>query len=336
MRKRIFSGVQPSGQLHLGNYLGALKHFARLQEDAECLYCVVDLHALTVPQDKGAVRAHTRATAAAFLACGIDPQRHIVFAQSRVSGHSELAWLLACVARLGWLNRMTQFKEKSGKHRENASLGLYAYPVLMAADVLLYRATHVPVGEDQTQHLELARDIAAKFNQDYGEDFFPLPAQVMTGAGTRIMSLRDGAKKMSKSASARSESDMGLIYLTDSADAIRRKIQKAKTDAAPLPSEPAGLAARAEARNLVGIMAALEDVDEADVLRRYGGQGFAAFKRDLADGLVATLAPMGEDITRRLADPQALDQLLEAGAARARALAAATMQKVRALMGLLG
>lgn len=334
MRKRVFSGVQPSGALHLGNYLGALKHFVRLQEAHDCLYCVVDLHALTVPQESSRLRAHTRATAAAFLACGIQPQRHIVFAQSQVAAHSELAWLLACVARLGWLNRMTQFKEKSGKHREEASVGLYAYPVLMAADVLLYRATHVPVGEDQKQHLELMRDIAARFNHSCGKEFFPLPQPLIAGAGTRIMSLRDGSKKMSKSESGEGESDMGLIALTDNADRIRRKIQKAKTDAAPLPSEPQGLEGRAEARNLVAIMAALQDQDEAEMLRQYGGQGFAAFKRALADCVIETLTPIGEEMTRLLGAPDELDKILEDGAARAQKLAAATMQALRPLMGL--
>ena len=335
MRKRVFSGVQPSGGLHLGNYLGALKHFVRLQSQYECLYCAVDLHALTVPQKSDSLRAHTRALAAAFLACGIAPKRHIVFAQSAVREHSELAWLLACVARLGWLNRMTQFKEKSGKDREQASVGLYAYPVLMAADVLLYRATHVPVGEDQKQHLELARDIAARFNDTYGKPFFPLPEPLIAGIGTRIMSLRDASRKMSKS-SVRGESDMGLIYLTDDADAIQRKIQKAKTDAAPLPREPQGLGNRAEARNLVGMMAALQDASAAQVLQEHGGQGFAVFKKALADCLIAALEPIGKETNRLMADPQELDRVLENGAQRAQKLAAATMQELRPLMGLWG
>ncbi|MGH6662383.1 MAG: tryptophan--tRNA ligase, partial [Rhodospirillales bacterium] len=250
---RIFSGVQPTGDLHLGNYLGAIRNWVRLQDDYECLFCIVDLHAITVWQDPKELTANTRSVAAALLAAGVDAKRHILFNQSQVPGHAELAWIFNCVARLGWLNRMTQFKEKAGKNRENASVGLYAYPNLMAADILLYKATHVPVGDDQKQHLELARDIAQKFNNDFGVDFFPMIEPLIFGAGTRVMSLRDGKAKMSKS----EPSEMSRINFTDDADAIARKIQKAKTDPEPLPSEEAGLESRPEADNLVGIYAAL-------------------------------------------------------------------------------
>src|SRR5471032_1995249 len=292
----VFSGVQPTGNLHLGNYLGALKRFVEMQATHPCLYCVVDLHAMTMPHDPAQLRESTRAVTAAFLACGIDAKKNIVFNQSRVSEHSELAWALDCVARLGWLNRMTQFKEKAGRDRENASVGLYNYPVLMAADILVYRATHVPVGEDQKQHLELARDIAQKFNNDFGDSilshgfndglFFPQPEPLITGPATRVMSLRDGTKKMSKSDS----SDNSRINLTDDADTIAQKIRKAKTDTEPLPSEEKGLEARPEADNLVGIFAALSSRTKADVLTEFGGGQFSSFKNALVELCVGKLA----------------------------------------------
>src|SRR3954467_12969293 len=279
----VFSGVQPTGNLHLGNYLGAIKKFVALQESHDCIYCVVDLHAITVWQDPAELPRAIREVTAAFIACGIDPKKHIVFNQSQVAEHAELAWVFNCVARLGWLNRMTQFKEKAGKDRENASVGLYAYPNLMAADILVYKATHVPVGEDQKQHLELARDIAQKFNNDFaesihtqgfGDAFFPLTEPLIQGPATRVMSLRDGTKKMSKSEA----SDYSRINLTDDADAIAQKIRKAKTDPEPLPSEEPGLAARPEADNLVGIFAALNGNAKPDVLREFGNAQFSTFK----------------------------------------------------------
>src|SRR5499426_1602798 len=288
-KERVFSGVQPTGNLHLGNYLGAITKFVALQERYDCIYCVVDLHAITTWQEPTELPKATREVTAAFLACGIDPKKHIVFNQSQVAEHAELAWVFNCVARLGWLNRMTQFKEKVGKDRENASVGLYAYPNLMAADILVYRATHVPVGEDQKQHVELARDIAQKFNNDFAESiaragvadgvFFPPPEPVIMGPATRVMSLRDGTKKMSKS----DASDMSRINMTDDADSIARKIQKAKTDPEPLPSEEAGLETRPEADNLVGIYAALADKAKGEVLKEFGGAQFSTFKKALAE-----------------------------------------------------
>jgi tryptophanyl-tRNA synthetase len=336
----VFSGVQPTGNLHLGNYLGALKRFVTMQATHPCLYCVVDLHAMTMPHDPAQLRQNTRDVTAAFLACGIDPVRNIVFNQSRVAEHAELAWVFDCVARLGWLNRMTQFKEKAGKDRENASIGLYNYPVLMAADILVYRATHVPVGDDQKQHLELARDIAQKFNNDFsasiaahghGEAFFPLPEPLIQGPATRVMSLRDGTKKMSKS----DPSEYAHIALTDDADVIVQKIRKAKTDAQPLPGDPAGLAGRPEADNLVGIFAALGDETKADVLRRFAGSSFSSFKNALADLTVARLGPIRAEILRLNADPAHVDSVLAAGADKARAIARPIMDAVKDVVGLL-
>ena len=337
-RERVFSGVQPTGNLHLGNYLGAITRFVALQERYDCLYCVVDLHAITQWQDPAELPLMIREVTAAFLACGIDPERNIVFNQSQVAEHAELAWIFSCVARIGWLNRMTQFKEKAGKDRENASVGLYNYPTLMAADILAYRATHVPVGEDQKQHLELTRDIAQKFNNDYassirahgyGDAFFPLPEPLITGPATRVMSLRDGTKKMSKS----DVSDYSRINLTDSADAIAQKIRKAKTDPAPLPSEEAGLAARAEADNLVGIYAALADASKQAVLAQFGGGPFSAFKAALADLAVAKLGPIGAEMKRLVADPAYIDSVLAEGAGRAQAIACDTMRAVKDIVG---
>jgi tryptophanyl-tRNA synthetase len=340
-KDRVFSGVQPTGNLHLGNYLGAIKRFAALQADHECIYCVVDMHAITVWQDPAELARTTREVTAAFLACGIDPRRHIVFNQSQVAAHAELTWVFNCVARLGWLNRMTQFKEKAGKDRENASVGLYDYPVLMAADILVYRATHVPVGEDQKQHLELSRDIAQKFNNDYADDirarghgdvFFPLPEPLIQGPATRVMSLRDGTKKMSKS----DASDYSRINLTDDADTIAQKIRKAKTDPEPLPHDEAALAKRPEAENLVGIYAALKDVDKAEVLAEFGGAQFSTFKAALVELAVAVLAPIAGEMKRLVADPGHIDTVLASGAERARAIADETVHAVRGIVGFVG
>jgi tryptophanyl-tRNA synthetase len=332
----VLSGMQPTNTLHLGNYLGALKNWVRMQNEMPCLFCVVDMHALT--QDSGYakaddVRRATREVTAAYIAAGVDPKRTPLFAQSMVHEHAELAWILNCVARLGWLDRMTQFKEKSGKHKERASVGLYTYPVLMAADILVYRATHVPVGEDQKQHLELARDIAQKFNNDFGAaDFFPLPEPVITGPATRVMSLRDGLKKMSKT----DESDNSRINLTDSADTIAQKIRKAKTDPNPLPEDKKGFEGRPEAENLVNIYAALSDTAQEKVLAEFGGQQFSAFKNALADLTVAKVAPIADEMRRLLADEAEIDRILKDGAARARAIAAPIMAEVKRVVGFVG
>ncbi|MAA77476.1 MAG: tryptophan--tRNA ligase [Rhodobiaceae bacterium] len=330
---RVFSGVQPTGNLHLGNYLGAIKNFVALQGSHECIYCVVDLHAITVWQDPKELKQNIYEVTAAFLAAGVDANKHVVFNQSRVSSHAELGWILNCVSRIGWLNRMTQFKEKAGKNRENASVGLYVYPNLMAADILAYRATHVPVGDDQKQHLELARDIAQKFNHDYlGEDappFFPLPEPFIAGAATRVMSLRDGSRKMSKS----EPSDMSRITLTDDADEIAKKIRKAKTDPHPLPSAKEGLEGRPEALNLVGIFAALSGQDVETVLTEYGGKQFSEFKPALADLAVETLAPIGTEMSRLLDAPEHLETVLSDGAARADAIASPVLAQVKKMVG---
>lgn len=334
----VFSGVQPTGNLHLGNYLGAITKFVALQDSHDCLYCVVDLHAITEWQDPKELTQSIRSVTAAFIASGIDPKAHIVFNQSQVSGHAELAWIFNCVARMGWLNRMTQFKEKAGKHRENASVGLFAYPNLMAADILAYRATHVPVGEDQKQHLELSRDIAQKFNNDFGpsiaehghgDAFFPLPEPLITGPATRVMSLRDGAKKMSKS----DPSDMSRINLTDDADEIAKKIRKAKTDPEPLPSEVDGLETRPEADNLIGIYAALAEVSRDQVLVDHGGQQFSAFKQSLTDLTVEKLGPIAGETQRLLAEPDEIDKILADGANRARAIADPILDQVKDIIG---
>lgn len=328
--RRVFSGVQPTGGLHLGNYLGALKKFVALQDNFECVYCVVDLHAITAPQDPKALADQSRSAAAAFLAAGVDPDRSIVFVQSAVREHSELAWVFNCVARMGWLERMTQFKEKAGKDKERASVGLFDYPVLQAADILLYKATHVPVGEDQKQHLELSRDIADKFNRDFGQPgFFPLPEALIQGPGARVMSLKDGLKKMSKS----DPSDLARINLDDDADAIAKKIKKAKTDPEPLPGSVEGLEGRPEARNLVGVYAALAGVSDEEVLAQYGGQGFGVFKPALADLAVEKLAPIGEAMRRYEGDKAELDTILRRGAERARAIAGPIMADVRDAVG---
>ena len=330
--RRIFSGIQPTGNLHLGNYLGAIQNWVKLQDDFECIYCVVDLHAITVPQDPVELTKSTREVAASVLAAGINPETSILFNQSQVPQHAELAWIFNCVARLGWLNRMTQFKEKAGKNRENATVGLYAYPTLMAADILAYKATHVPVGDDQKQHLELTRDIAQAFNAMYGEDFFPLPEPQILGKATRVMSLRDGNAKMSKS----DPSEYSRITMTDDADVIMTKIKKAKTDPEPLPSDAEGLENRPEARNLVSIYAALAEVSVDDVLAEYGGQGFGVFKPALADVAIAKLAPITEQMNIYMQDPAQIDAILKDGAERAHAIAQPIMGDIRRLTGFLG
>lgn len=330
---RVFSGVQPTGALHLGNYLGALKKFAVMQHDHECLYCVVDLHAITVPQDPALLKQQTREIAAAYLASGVDPQKAIVYNQSRVRAHTELAWYFNCVARVGWLSRMTQFKDKSGKNSEAVSVGLYDYPVLQAADILLYKATHVPVGEDQKQHLELSRDIAAKFNNDFKvPGFFPLPEPLIKGPGAKIMSLRDGQKKMSKS----DPSDNSRINLTDAPDLMAKKIRKAKSDAGVIPSSEKELEDRPEVKNLVGIYSALADMSDQAVLDQFAGQGFGVFKPALADLVVTKLSPVSDLMRRYLADPDELDRILAAGADKARALADPIMADIRQVIGFSG
>ena len=339
---RVFSGIKPSGGLTLGNYLGAIRNFVRLQDDYECIFCVVDLHAITVWQDPKLLTAQTREIAAAFLAAGIDHERSVIFNQSQVSAHAELAWICNCVARIGWLNRMTQFKEKAGKNRENASAGLYVYPNLMAADILAYKATHVPVGEDQKQHLELTRDIAIKFNTDFGREVLPIPEPLILGTATRVMSLRDGSKKMSKS----DPSDYSRINLTDDADAIAQKIRKARTDPDPLPGGEAlapeahdftseFIKARPEAANLLSIYAALVDHELPAVVDQFAGAQFSQFKQALADVAVAALGPIGAEMQRLMADPAHVDAVLADGAARANALAAPVLREVKEAVGFL-
>ncbi len=328
-----FSGIQPSGKLHLGNYLGAMKNWVKLQDRMPCIYCVVDLHAITVWQDPADLARSTREVTAACMAVGIDPLRSILFNQSQVTAHAELAWVFNCVARLGWLDRMTQFKEKSGKHKERSSIGLYTYPVLQAADILAYKATHVPVGEDQRQHLELARDIAQKFNNDFGApDFFPLLEPFITGSGTRVMSLRDGTKKMSKS----DESDFSRINLADDADMIAQKIRKARTDPHPMPGEAKELAGRPEAENLINIYAALADHTPEIVIAEYAGAQFSTFKNALADLAVAKLTPIAGEMRKLLADPAEIDRVLKTGTERALAIAGPIMSEVRRLVGFVG
>ncbi len=339
--KRVFSGVQPTGNLHLGNYLGAIRNFVTLQDDYDCIYCVVDLHAITMWQDPAELRHNTREVTAAYLAAGIDPARCIIFNQSQVPAHAELAWIFNCVTRLGWLNRMTQFKDKAGKHRENASAGLYVYPNLMAADILVYKATHVPVGEDQKQHLELTRDIAQKFNNDFKAECFPVVEPLILGAATRVMSLRDGAKKMSKS----DASDMSRINMTDDADAIQKKVRKATTDAHALPGpevldDTGGLPEetrkdRPEAYNLLGIYAALADKPLRGVLAEFEGAQFSHFKAVLTDLAVAALGPIGAEMARLTEDPATVDRVLADGAARARAIAAPILEEVQDIVGFL-
>ncbi len=330
---RVFSGIQPSGDLHLGNYLGALKRFADAQDlGVQSLYCMVDLHAITVWQEPARLRHATRELTAGFIASGLDPEKSILFNQSQVPEHTQMAWIFNCVARMGWMKRMTQFKDKAGKNAENASLGLFGYPALMAADILVYHATHVPVGEDQKQHLELTRDIAAKFNHDYDTEFFPLPEPVIKGAGTRVMSLRDGSKKMSKS----DPSDMSRINMTDDADTISKKIRKAKTDPEPLPSDLAGLDGRPEARNLVNIYAGLADMSAEAVMSEMGGRPFSEFKPLLADLAVARMAPISEEMGRLMQDTAEIDAILCRGSDRAREIAAPILRKTYDIVGMVG
>jgi tryptophanyl-tRNA synthetase len=322
--------MQPTGGLHLGNYLGALVKFVRLQDQMQSLYCVVDLHAITVDPDPKSLAANSREVAAAFYAAGVDPKKSIVFIQSAVRAHAELAWIFNCVARMGWLERMTQFKDKAGKHAERMSVGLFDYPVLQAADILAYKATHVPVGEDQKQHLELSRDIAQKFNNDFdAPGFFPLPEPLIQGPGARIMSLRDGSKKMSKS----DPSDMTRINLTDDADTILQKFKKATTDSLPLPDSVEGLEGRPEVQNLVGIYAALAEKTQAEVIRDFAGQGFGVFKPALAEVAAARLAPIAAEQRRLMGDRATLDAMLRDGAERANAIAEPVMEEVRRVVG---
>ncbi|WP_282096712.1 tryptophan--tRNA ligase [Epibacterium ulvae] len=328
---RVFSGIQPSGNLHLGNYLGALKRFVDWQaKDLESIYCMVDLHAITVWQDPKDLQKSTRELCAGFIAAGLDPEKSILINQSQVPEHAQLAWIFNCVARMGWMQRMTQWKDKAGKNAQNASLGLFAYPALMAADILTYHATHVPVGEDQKQHLELARDIATKFNHDYGVDFFPIPEPVIEGAGTRVMSLRDGSKKMSKS----DVSDASRINLTDDADAIAKKIRKAKTDPDALPSEAKGLEERPEARNLINIYAALNGQSVDQVLTDVGGKQFGEFKPMLAELAVSKLSPITTEMARLMDNQDEIDKILTRGAERARAITAPILRKTYDIVGM--
>ncbi|HHI89066.1 MAG TPA: tryptophan--tRNA ligase [Hellea balneolensis] len=331
--ERVFSGMQPTGALHLGNYLGALKKFVALQEEHECLFCIVDLHAITVFQDPKTLAAQTREIAAAYLAAGVDPDKAIIYPQAQVSAHTELAWIFNCVARIGWLARMTQFKDKAGKNAERVSVGLYDYPVLQAADILAFKATHVPVGEDQKQHLELSRDIAQKFNNDFNAPgFFPLPEPLIQGPGARIMSLRDGSRKMSKS----DPSDMSRINLTDDADKIAKKFRKARTDAGMIPDDVKELEDRPEVRNLVGIYAALAEISDQDVLDEYGGKGFGVFKPALADLAVEKLTPISKKLNAYLEDTAFVDNILAQGAQKAREISVPIMRDVRKTVGFWG
>jgi len=328
---RVFSGIQPTGNLTLGNYLGAVKRFVEMQDSGiETIYCMVDLHAITTWQDPADLKRATRELAAGFIASGLDPKKSILFNQSQVRAHAELAWIFNCVARMGWLNRMTQFKDKAGKNREAASVGLFAYPALMAADILVYKATHVPVGEDQKQHLELTRDIAQKFNTDFGVECFPMTEPVIEGAATRVMSLRDGSKKMSKS----DPSDMSRINLTDDADTIAKKIRKAKTDPEPLPETLEGLAERPEARNLVNIFAALSGVSPEAVISEHAGAQFGSFKPLLADLAVEKLAPISAEMSRLMDDVTEIDRILGEGANRAAAIADPVIEEVLDIVGM--
>lgn len=329
---RILSGVQPTGNLHLGNYLGALRNWVKLQDTHENLFCIVDLHALTTLPDPKHMRQWTQEVAAAYLAAGINPEKSSIFPQSAVAAHSELAWIFNCLTPLGWLNRMTQFKEKAGKHRENANLGLYAYPVLMAADILIYKATHVPVGEDQKQHLELARDIAGAFNRQYGREYFELPEPFILKTAARVMSLRDGTSKMSKS----DPSDYSRIHVMDDADTISLKIRKAKTDPDPIAGTPEAMENRPEALNLLGIYAALSDKTLEETCHLFEGASFSTFKKDLADQIIAVMAPLRKDMLRYLQDTATLDKILKKGAEDAQALATQHLKEIKEIVGFWG
>ena len=329
--KRILSGVQPSGDLHLGNYLGAIKNFVTLQKEYECFFCVVDLHAITVWQDPKVLANKTREVTAAFIASGIDPNKNTIFVQSQAPQHAQLAWLFNCVARMGWLNRMTQFKDKAGKNSENVSVGLFSYPTLMAADILIYLATHVPVGDDQKQHLELTRDIAQKFNNDFKTDLFPIPEPLIFGEATRVMSLRDGSKKMSKS----DPSDYSRIMLTDTAENITQKIKKAKTDPEPLPKDKSDLGKRPEAENLISIFASLQDTSIESVVKEYAGKEFSNFKKDLADLSVSKLEPITNEMNKLMNDVSYIDSILNQGRDKAIAVAEPVLQKTKEIIGFL-
>ena len=331
MKKIIFSGVQPTGNLHLGNYLGAIKNFVSLQKEYECFFCVVDLHAITVWQDPKVLANKTREVTAAFIASGIDPKKNNIFVQSQVPQHAQLGWLFNCVARMGWLNRMTQFKDKAGKNSENVSVGLFSYPTLMAADILIYLATHVPVGDDQKQHLELTRDIAQKFNNDFKTDFFPIPEPLILGEATRVMSLRDGSKKMSKS----DPSDYSRIMLTDTAENITQKIKKAKTDPEPLPQDKTGLEKRPEAENLISIFASLQDTSIESVIKDYAGKEFSTFKKDLADLSVSKLEPITSEMNKLMSDVSYIDSILNQGKENAIVVAEPVLQKTKEIIGFL-
>ena len=332
MGKKIFSGVQPTGNLHLGNYLGAIKNFVKLnnEDQNECIFCIVDLHAITVAQDPKKLKDNIYETAATFIASGIDPKKSIIFNQSSVSAHSETAWILSCVARMGWLNRMTQFKEKAGKDKEKASIGLYSYPVLMAADILLYDTTHVPVGDDQKQHLELCRDIAQKFNNDFNVDgFFKIPEPLIQKKFSRIMSLRDGTKKMSKS----ELSDLSRINLTDDKDQLINKIKKAKTDTLPLPATSADLEKRPEAKNLMSIYSSIIDVNLDDTINKFSGKNFSEFKENLSQVLVDKLIPISNEIKKLLKEKSFLDQILDSGCQKADKIASEKLKKIQEIIG---
>ncbi len=332
MGKKIFSGVQPTGNLHLGNYLGAIKNFVELSKDKnnECIFCVVDLHAITVSQDPKELRDNIRETVATFIASGIDPEKNIIFSQSKVSAHSEAAWILSCIARMGWLNRMTQFKEKAGKDKEKASIGLYSYPVLMAADILLYDTSHVPVGDDQKQHLELSRNIAQKFNNDFNvDDFFKVPEPLIQKEFSRIMSLKDGLKKMSKS----EISDQSRVNLTDDKDQIINKIKKAKTDALPIPSSGEELSKRPEVKNLIGIYSSLTDLNFDEVIKEFSGKNFSDFKESLSQVLVDKITPISVEIKKLLQDSNYLDKILLDGSEKADKIASQKMKKIHEIIG---
>ena len=329
--KRILSGVQPSGDLHLGNYLGAIKNFVTLQKEYECFFCVVDLHAITVWQDPKVLANKTREVTAAFIASGIDPNKNTIFVQSQAPQHAQLAWLFNCVARMGWLNRMTQFKDKAGKNSENVSVGLFSYPTLMAADILIYLATHVPVGDDQKQHLELTRDIAQKFNNDFKTDLFPIPEPLIFGEATRVMSLRDGSKKMSKS----DPSDYSRIMLTDTAENITQKIKKAKTDPDPLPKDKSDLGNRPEAENLISIFASLENTSIDSVIKDYAGKEFSIFKKDLADLSVSKLEPITTEMNKLMNDVSYIDSILNQGKENAIAVAEPVLKETKEIIGFL-
>tara|TARA_Y100000590_G_scaffold382052_1_gene451713 strand:+ start:1059 stop:2069 length:1011 start_codon:yes stop_codon:yes gene_type:complete len=330
-KKRVFSGVQPTGNLHLGNYLGAIKNFVSLQSKFECVYCIVDLHAITNRQDPKDLRSNILETAASFIASGLNPEKNIIFNQASVSAHSELAWIFNCVARIGWMNRMTQFKEKAGANKENASVGLLVYPNLMAADILIYKATHVPVGEDQKQHLELTRDIAKKFNNDFNcNDFFPIVEPLIPKEISRVMSLRDGKKKMSKS----EDSDQSRINLKDDKDLIDQKIKKAKTDNDPIPSEISGLKNRHEATNLISIYASINGIEVSQVLKEFGGKNFSTFKGKLSESVIEKICPIGEEIKKLLKDKSYLNNFLEKGAKKADLIAKINLKEIYEIVGL--